>query len=179
MQDGESERPRRPWVEKIPDGDNRTRMVCPDCGYVEYRNPKVIVGAVCVWQDRFLLCRRAIQPRRGLWTVPAGFMEEGETTAEGAAREAWEEACTRIEIDGLVGIYEIPRISQLYVFHRARLTAPEFEPGPESSEVALFAWEEIPWDALAFPSIPWALKQYRADAHPSVAIAPEREHKTG
>lgn len=172
MEGGETERPARPWIEKIPDGDNRARMVCPDCGYIEYRNPKVVVGAVVIWQDKFLLCRRAIQPKAGFWTVPAGYMELGETTAEGAAREAWEEACARIEVDGLVGIYEIPRISQLYVFHRARLVAPEFAAGPESTEVALFAWEEIPWDSLAFPSIPWALRQYRDDARPSAAIAP-------
>ncbi len=160
-----------PSVEVVPEGDTKTRLVCPDCGYIKYDNPKIIVGAVCLWEDRLLLCRRAIAPREGFWTIPAGFMELNETTAEGAAREVWEEAQARVEIDGLVGIYEIPHISQVYVIHRGHMTAPEFSPGPESQEVALCAWGDVPWDALAFPSVAWALERYRDGSGPAVHTA--------
>lgn len=164
--------PRGPVHTLVPDGDDRTRNVCRDCGYIEYTNPKIIVGAVCVWEDRFLLCRRAIEPRIGYWTIPAGYMELGETTADGARREAWEEATVRIEIDGFIGVYEIPHISQVYVVHRARLLGPDFAPGLESAEVALFAWDDIPWDAMAFPSVRWALRRYREDREPGLEIGP-------
>jgi ADP-ribose pyrophosphatase YjhB (NUDIX family) len=170
-EDSRGDRRPGPSVETVPDGDNRTRLVCPDCGYVEYKNPKIIVGAVCVWEDRFLLCRRAINPRKGLWTMPAGFMELGETTAEGAKREVREEAGADVEILGLIGIYEIPRISQVYVIHHARMLAPSFESGAESAEVSLFAWDRIPWEQLAFPSVTWALRQFRAGARSTVQIA--------
>jgi ADP-ribose pyrophosphatase YjhB (NUDIX family) len=152
---------RGPSVLTIPEGDNRERMVCPDCGFINYENPKVVVGAVCLWQDRFLLCRRAINPRRGYWTLPAGYLELHESTVAGAIREAWEEAQARITIDGLLAVYDIPRISQVQLIYRAHLAAPEFAAGPESLEVKLFAWEEIPWDELAFPSVRWALDHYR------------------
>jgi ADP-ribose pyrophosphatase YjhB (NUDIX family) len=156
------------FIEKVPDGDNRTRLVCPDCGYVEYTNPKIVVGAVCTWDDRVLLCRRAIVPSMGLWTIPAGFMETGETTAEGAAREVWEEARARVTIDGLIGLYEIPHIAQVNVIYRAPMSSPEHAPGEESEDVRLFRWEEIPWDELAFPSIRWALERFRAGVTPAV-----------
>ncbi len=156
------------FIEKVPDGDNRTRLVCPDCGYVEYTNPKIVVGAVCTWEDRVLLCRRAIAPSMGLWTIPAGFMETGETTAEGAAREVWEEARARVTIDGLIGLYEIPHIAQVNVIYRAPMRSPEHAVGEESEAVHLFRWEEIPWNELAFPSIRWALEQFRAGVTPSV-----------
>ena len=162
-----------PSVRAVPPGDDRERLVCPDCGFIAYENPRVIVGAVCVWQDRFLMCRRAIPPRKGFWTIPAGYLEMGETTAEGAAREAWEEAQARIEIEGLIGVYEIPRISQVYVVHKARLLAPEFAAGPESDEVVLMAWDDIPWDSIAFPSIRWALERFRQGLGPGHALAPE------
>lgn len=162
--------PRGPSVVTVPSGDNRSRLVCPDCGYVEYRNPKVVVGAVCVLGERILLCRRAIHPRKGFWTLPAGFMEMDETTAEGAIREVMEEACATVEIEGLIGIYEIPHISQVYVIHRARMTQPSFAAGPESLEVDLFDWDDIPWNELAFPSVRWALEQFRAGARPTVAV---------
>jgi ADP-ribose pyrophosphatase YjhB (NUDIX family) len=155
---------RGPSVLTIPEGDNRERMVCPDCGFINYENPKVVVGAVCLWQDRFLLCRRAINPRRGYWTLPAGYLELHESTVAGAIREAWEEAQARITIDGLLAVYDIPRISQVQLIYRAHLAAPEFAAGPESLEVKLFAWEEIPWDELAFPSVRWALDHYRDGA---------------
>jgi len=152
---------RGPVVRAIPEGDDRERMVCPDCGFINYENPKVVVGSVALWQDRILLCRRAIPPRKGLWTLPAGYLEINETTAEGAAREAREEACAEIEIDTVLAVYSIPRISQVQVIYRARLTSPDVTPGPESEEVALFGWEEIPWNDIAFPSVRWALRHYR------------------
>jgi ADP-ribose pyrophosphatase YjhB (NUDIX family) len=152
---------RGPTVLAIPQGDNRERLVCPDCGFVHYENPKIVVGSVCLWQERFLLCRRAINPRHGFWTLPAGYLELNEATAAGAIREAWEEAQARIVIDGLLAVYDIPRISQVQVIYRAHLEAMEFAAGPESLEVKLFGWEEIPWDDLAFPSVRWALDHYR------------------
>ena len=150
------------FVEIIPEGDDRLRQTCPDCGYIAYENPKLIVGAVCTWKDKFLLCKRAIEPRIGYWTIPAGYLEINETFAEGAAREVWEEARARIDISGVLGIYEIPRISQVYVIHKAELTEPKFGPGPESEEVMLINWENIPWNELAFPSVNWALKHHRS-----------------
>ena len=151
-----------PSARVIPDGDDRPRLTCLDCGYIAYENPKIVVGAVCTWQDKILLCKRAIEPRVGYWTIPAGYLELNETFAEGAAREAWEEAQTQINITGVLGIYEIPRISQVYVIHSAELATPEFSPGPESQDVKLVEWSDIPWDALAFPSVTWALKHFRA-----------------
>ena len=127
---------------------------------IEYNNPKLVVGAVCVWQDRVLLCRRAIEPRSGFWTIPAGYLELGETAAEGARREVEEESGAEIEIGDLFGIYEIPRISQVYLIYRAVLRRPELSPGAESLDAVLFEWSAIPWHALAFPSGKWALEQY-------------------
>ena len=173
-EDGEMGEQRKtgPSVKTVPPGDDRERLVCPDCGYIAYDNPKIITGAVCIWQQKFLICRRAIPPRKGFWTIPAGFLELGETTAEGARREAWEEAQAEIEIDGLIGFYEIPRISQVYVVHRARMTSADFAPGPESEEVVLAGWEDIPWDDLAFPSVTWALEHYRNSGGPDIFQAP-------
>jgi len=150
------------FVRKVPAGDDRPRLVCDDCGFIAYENPKVVVGSVCLWQERILLCRRAINPRRGFWTLPAGYLELHETTAEGARREAREEALAEIEIEGVLAVYSIPRLSQVQVMYRARLVSPAIAAGPESEAVGLFAWDEIPWDALAFPSVRWALDDYRA-----------------
>jgi ADP-ribose pyrophosphatase YjhB (NUDIX family) len=155
---------RGPSILTVPHGDNRERMVCPDCGFINYENPKIVVGAVCLWQERFLLCRRAINPRRGFWTLPAGYLELNEGTAAGAIREAWEEAQARIAIDSLLAVYDIPRISQVQIIYRAHLVAPDVVAGPESLEVRLFAWDEIPWDGIAFPSVRWALDHYRDSA---------------
>jgi ADP-ribose pyrophosphatase YjhB (NUDIX family) len=152
---------RGPSVLAIPEGDNRERMVCPDCGFINYENPKIVVGSVCLFEERVLLCRRAINPRRGFWTLPAGYLELNEATAAGAVREAWEEAQARIVIDGVLAVYDIPRISQVQVIYRAHLEAPHFAAGPESLEVRLFAWDDIPWEELAFPSVRWALDHYR------------------
>jgi len=147
---------------RVPSGDNRERLVCNTCDFVSYENPKVVVGAVCTWGERILLCKRAIEPRVGYWTLPAGYLEVRESTAEGAAREAFEEACARIEIDALLAVYSIPRISQVQVIYRARLVSPDVAVGPESEAVGLFTWSEIPWDELAFPSVRWALHQFHA-----------------
>lgn len=162
------DKPGGPSVEKVPDGDNRKRLVCPDCGYIAYQNPKIIAGALCLFGDQVLLCRRDIEPRRGFWTFPAGYLELNESTAEGTVREAREEANVEIEIDGLIGIFELPHISQLYVIHRAIMTSPDYSVGEETAEVALFHWDDIPWDELAFSSVKWALERYKADAPPGV-----------
>ena len=150
-----------PRVLRIPDGDNRERLVCPDCDFIHYENPKIVVGSVVVWNDRFLLCRRSIDPRKGYWTLPAGYLELNESTSDGARREALEEACADIEIDSLLAVYDIPRISQVQLIYRARLLSPDIAAGEESEAVALFEWSEIPWDHIAFPSVHWALGHYR------------------
>lgn len=152
---------RGPSVRGIPEGDNRERMICAECGFILYDNPKIVVGSVPRWGDRLLLCRRAIHPRKGYWTLPAGYLELNESTTAGAEREAWEEAYARIQIEGLLAIYDIPRISQVQLIYRARLLDAAVAPGPESLDVALFVWDEIPWDELAFPSVHWALEQER------------------
>jgi ADP-ribose pyrophosphatase YjhB (NUDIX family) len=158
------------FIRQIPDGDNRERMVCADCGHVAYENPKVVVGSVVVAGDQILMCRRAIEPRKGFWTLPAGYMELGETLEEGAAREALEEAQAVIAIDGILGVFSIARIGQVQVIFRASFAdsgPPVFGPGEESLEVRLFGPDEIPWDEIAFPSVRWALNAWReSDAGP-------------
>lgn len=153
--------PSGPTVLKVPEGDTRERLVCEACGFIHYKNPVVVVGSVCVWRDKLLLCRRAIEPRRGYWTIPAGYLELEESSAEGAMREAWEEACAKIEIEALLAVYDIARISQVQIIYAARLATPDIAPGVESLETRLMDWAEIPWDDLAFPSIRWALNDYR------------------
>lgn len=155
----------------VPEGDDRERLVCRTCGFVNYVNPKIVVGSVVTHGGRFLMARRAINPRRGFWTLPAGFMEEGETVEAGARREAQEEANAQIAIDALLAVYSIPRISQVQLIHRATLASPDFSPGPESLEVRLFAWDEIPWDEIAFPSVVWALNHWR-EAEGRTGFAP-------
>jgi ADP-ribose pyrophosphatase YjhB (NUDIX family) len=145
----------------IPPGDNLKRLVCDDCGWVHYENPKIVVGAVATHEGRYLLCRRAIEPRRGRWTIPAGYLEQHETTEQGALREAREEACVELEIQGLLGIYNVPKVSQVQLLYKARLKSPEFACGAESLDVRLFTWEDIPWDELAFSSVHWALRHHR------------------
>jgi ADP-ribose pyrophosphatase YjhB (NUDIX family) len=150
------------FVRRVPEGDDRERLVCPDCGYVAYENPKVVVGSVVLADaGQVLLCRRAIEPRRGFWTLPAGYLELGETVEEGAMREAWEEARARISLDGILSIFSISRIGQVQIIFRARFAegAARFEAGPESLEVGLFDWGAIPWDELAFPTVGWALNR--------------------
>jgi ADP-ribose pyrophosphatase YjhB (NUDIX family) len=161
---------RGPSVRTVPVGEDRPRLTCPECGFIDYENPKIVVGSVATWQDRVLLCRRAINPRRGFWTLPAGYLELNETTTAGAVREAREEAGAEIVIDGLLAIYNIQRISQVQLIYRARLLHPGLAPGPESLEATLAAWDAIPWDDIAFPSVTWALQHHRlATGGPPVA----------
>lgn len=150
-----------PSVRTIPPGDDRERLTCPHCGFIAYENPKMVAGSVVSVDGKIMLCRRAIDPRKGFWTLPAGFLELHETPEEGAKREAWEEARARIAIDALLAVYSVPRISQVQLIYRATLAEPGFEAGPESLEVALFDWADIPWPELAFPSVKWALDEYR------------------
>jgi ADP-ribose pyrophosphatase YjhB (NUDIX family) len=145
----------------VPEGEDREREVCGTCGFINYENPKIVVGSVVHHGDKILMCRRAINPRKGFWTLPAGFLEQNETTMAGAMREAWEEARAKIEIDALLAVYSIPRLSQVQLIYRAKLMAPEIEAGPESAEVGLFRYDEIPWAEIAFPSVHWALGQDR------------------
>lgn len=147
----------------IPAGDTHYREVCPNCNHIHYENPKIIVGALAIWQDKVLLCRRAIEPRYGLWTLPAGFMELQETMEQGAARETWEEAEGHVTIDHLYCSYNIPKIGQIYMLFKGQLEDGEFGAGDESLECALFDEADIPWDSLAFPSIYRTLKHYYHD----------------
>jgi ADP-ribose pyrophosphatase YjhB (NUDIX family) len=147
---------------RVPEGDSRERRVCDHCGFVDYVNPRIVVGAVCTWEDRVLLCRRAIEPRRGYWTLPAGFMETQETVEDGVLREVREEvAGAEIDLDGLLAVYSVRRISQVQMFYRARLRSPDVAAGEETLEVRLALWEDIPWDELAFPTVRWALHHFR------------------
>jgi ADP-ribose pyrophosphatase YjhB (NUDIX family) len=150
----------QPVTTEVPDGDSRPRAVCGSCGTIHYVNPKIVVGSVPEYQGRILLCRRAIEPRKGFWTVPAGFMELGETLGEAALRETWEEALARVELGTLFSVVDVVHAGQVHVFFRARLAQPDFGAGAETLETRLFAPDEIPWDELAFPSIHIALEQY-------------------
>jgi len=147
----------------IPEGDDRKRHVCDGCETIHYQNPNIITGCLPIHEDRVLLCRRAIEPRHGFWTLPAGFMENGETTEQGALRESWEEAEASIESQGLYTLFNLPQINQVYMFYRGTLSDLKFAPGLESLEVALFAEEEIPWKELAFPVVKKTLKHYFSD----------------
>ena len=150
---------------RVPKGDNLPRYVCPACSIVHYQNPKIVVGCIPEWEDRILLCRRAIEPRHGLWTVPSGFMENAETLVQGAARETLEEANARVEMGNLYAIYSIPHINQVHVLFRARLLDLDFKPGIESLDVQLFEEAGIPWDTLAFRVIHEPLKRYFEERH--------------
>ncbi|MCB1933626.1 MAG: NUDIX hydrolase [Candidatus Accumulibacter sp.] len=147
----------------IPEGDNLPRHVCQRCGAIHYLNPKLVIGCIAEWQDRILLCRRSIAPRYGLWTLPAGFMENGETTRQAAARETLEEACARVELGALFSLVNIPHINQVHLFYRARLLDSGFSAGLETLETALFAEQEVPWQELAFQSVTLCLRAYFSD----------------
>jgi ADP-ribose pyrophosphatase YjhB (NUDIX family) len=147
---------------KIPEGDTSERQVCTTCGYIAYENPKIVVGTVVVEDGCVLLCRRAIEPRLGFWTLPAGYLELRETTAEGAQREALEEAGADIALDGILAVYNISRIGQVQIIYRGTMRTPGLQAGIESLEVGFFSWEDIPWDRIAFPSVHWALQAWRA-----------------
>ncbi|MCR9258602.1 MAG: NUDIX hydrolase [Pseudomonadaceae bacterium] len=147
----------------IPPGDNRERHVCNDCDTIHYVNPRIITGCLPIWDDRVLLCLRAINPRKGYWTLPAGFLENGETIAAGAARETEEEANARVSDLELYTVFSLPHISQAYMFYRAQLRDLDFSSGEESLDVRLFKEDEIPWDNLAFPVINKSLQYYFDD----------------
>ncbi|QIB51047.1 NUDIX hydrolase [Pseudomonas sp. OIL-1] len=151
--------------ERIPAGDNRVRFVCAHCETIHYQNPRIVAGCLVTHEHQVLLCRRAIEPRHGFWTLPAGFMENGETTEQAALRETWEEARARVEAQQLYMLFNLPHINQVYMFFRGQLADMEFAAGEESLEVRLFSESDIPWDQLAFPTISKTLRQYYTDIH--------------
>lgn len=148
---------------RVPQGDSQLRHVCDSCGAIHYRNPRMVVGTLPVWEDKILLCRRAIEPRHGCWTLPAGFMENEETIAEAALRETREEACTHVELDAMYTMISVPHISQVHVIFRARLLDLDFAAGDETLEVALFDEANIPWDTIAFRTVAMTLRYFFAD----------------
>ena len=145
---------------RIPEGDNRHRYICTHCHTIHYQNPRIVAGTLPVYQDQILLCRRAIEPRYGFWTLPAGFMENGESTEDGARRETREEANAEVSIISLFNMVTVPHIDQVHIFFLAKLDQPEFSCGPESLEVKLFSVDQIPWNELAFPTVYDTLKVY-------------------
>ncbi|HUI59341.1 MAG TPA: NUDIX hydrolase [Steroidobacteraceae bacterium] len=148
---------------RIPPGDHLPRHVCDSCGTVHYQNPRLVVGCVPEFEGQILLCRRAIEPRRGYWTVPAGFMENGETLQQAAARETYEEALARVDIGSLLSVVHVLHAHQVHVFFRARLREPAFGAGPESLETMLVQPTQIPWADIAFPSTDFTLRRYLED----------------
>lgn len=152
-----------PLDHRIPAGDNRHRYVCPGCETIHYQNPRIVAGTVPVWEGRILLCRRAIEPRYGYWTLPAGYMENAETTEEAAARETREEALAEVSIENLYTLIHVPHIDQVHMFYRARLTNGEFGAGEESLETRLFELTDIPWDELSFPTVRRTLEHFVED----------------
>ena len=152
-----------PVEQRVPGGDSLPRHICTSCGIIHYENPKMVVGCIPEWENGILLCRRAIEPRIGLWTVPAGFMENGETTVEGAVRETLEEANAKIEVLGLYALFNIPHINQVYMLFRARLLDLDFSAGAETLETRLFNEDEIPWNEIAFVTVRRTLKHYFND----------------
>ena len=155
---------------RTPDDDNRPRAVCPACGRIHYENPLNVVGTLPLWGDQVLLCRRNIEPRKGFWTLPAGFMELEETAAEGAARETREEAGAVFELEGLMAVLNVVKAGQLHLYYRARLLHTAFDPGPETQEARLFTEAEVPWDRLAFRTVESTLRAYFADRHLGQAL---------
>ncbi|HEB77688.1 MAG TPA: NUDIX domain-containing protein [Methylothermaceae bacterium] len=150
-------------VIRIPAGEDRERHVCEACGTIHYQNPKIVAGCIPEWRGSILLCRRAIEPRKGLWTLPAGFMELGETLEQAAARETMEEACAEVEILGLYTVFSLPHVDQVHMFFRARMLKPHFAPGAESLETRLVSEKEIPWSDLAFSTVRRTLEYYLSD----------------
>jgi len=147
----------------IPEGDNRQRFVCSRCDTIHYQNPKMVIGTVPVWEDKILLCKRAIEPRLGFWTLPAGFMENGESTAEAATRETLEEANARVELIDPYTMYTVTYVNQVHLYYRAALLDTQFAPGAESLDVRLFAEREVPWPELAFRTVAITLRHFFAD----------------
>jgi ADP-ribose pyrophosphatase YjhB (NUDIX family) len=149
------------FEKRVPEGDTHERAVCEHCGFIAYENPKIVVGSVVRDGNHILMCRRAIEPRIGYWTIPAGYLEMHETPADGARREAREEADAELALDGLLAVYTVPRLSQVQLIFRATLATPHFAAGIESLEVKLFGWDKIPWNDLAFPTVGWMLNHER------------------
>lgn len=145
------------FTDRTPEEETLPRRICDHCGFIAYDNPKIVVGAVVEHNGAILMCRRAIEPSRGRWTIPAGYLEHGETPQDGARREAFEEATADIEISELLAVYTIKRIGQVQLIYRATLATAAFAPGPESEATALFPLDALPLDNLAFPSVSWAL----------------------
>jgi ADP-ribose pyrophosphatase YjhB (NUDIX family) len=152
-----------PVTRRIPEGDNRERDICDHCGAIHYQNPRVVVGTVPVWEDRILLCRRAIEPRYDTWTLPAGFMELGETTAQGAARETLEESGARVQLGSLFTVIDVPQVDQVHIYYLAHALGPELAPGPESLDARYYKESDIPWDELSFRSVVTTLQHYLDD----------------
>lgn len=152
----------------IPPGDDRLREVCESCGYIHYQNPRIIVGTLPCYEDKVLLCKRAIEPRYGLWTLPGGFMENGETTHQGALRETREEACAEVELLDIYSLYNLPHINQVHLFFRATMRNLKFSAGAESLDVRLFTEDEIPWQQMAFTPVTETLKHYFEDRESGV-----------
>ena len=150
-------------VYAIPAGDDRRRYLCRACATVHYQNPRIVAGCLPVWGEQILLCKRAILPRRGYWTLPAGFMELGETITEAGSRETREEANARVEIEALYAVFSLPEVDQVYMMFRSRLLDLDFSPGRESLEVGLFSEATIPWDEIAFMTISETLRLYFKD----------------
>ncbi|PTB84162.1 NUDIX hydrolase [Marinobacter vinifirmus] len=153
----------QPVEQRIPEGDNRHRYVCVSCETIHYQNPRIVAGTVPVWEGQILLCKRAIEPRYGYWTLPAGFMENAETTMEAAARETREEALAEVTIHGLYSIIDVPHINQVHMFYRATLTDGQFGAGQESLESKLFTPDDIPWDEISFPTVRKTLELFLND----------------
>ncbi|HXQ31209.1 MAG TPA: NUDIX hydrolase [Steroidobacteraceae bacterium] len=153
----------QPVEVRVPDGDHLPRYVCPACNAIHYQNPKLVVGCVVEHQGQILLCKRAIEPRLGYWTIPAGFMENDETLQAAAVRESWEEALAKVEIGSLLAVVNVVHARQVHVMFRASLLAPTFGVGHESLEVGLYRPEDIPWPQIAFPSVEFALRRYLED----------------
>jgi len=171
-----------PVVKRVPEGDHLPRNVCPACGTIHYENPKLIAGCVPELDGRILLCKRAIEPRRGFWTIPAGFMENGETLQQAAARECWEEALARVEIGGICAIVHVLHARQVHVMFRAVLAGPSYGVGVESLDVRLCTEAEIPWPEVAFPSVAFALGRYlqdRASGTPGLHFTTIDERRPG
>lgn len=148
---------------KIPQNDTRERFICGSCNTIHYENPRNVVGTIPIWEDKILLCKRAIQPRLGFWTLPAGFLEIGESTNDGAERETFEEAGAKIQIGPLFSLLNVTHVGQVHLFYLAKMSNALFEAGVESIEVALFSEAEIPWNELAFPTVQKTLKWFFAD----------------
>ena len=152
-----------PVTVRVPSGDTRPRACCDQCGTIHYVNPRPVVGTIPVWGNEILLCRRAIEPRYGKWTLPAGFMEVGETTGDGALRETLEEAGARVELGPLFSVIDVPHVEQVHIFFQARLLDLSFAPGEESLEVQLFREQAVPWNEIAFRTVANTLRHFFSD----------------